>query len=370
MTAYKVSQDSEQGVVIAADDSLTLEAGISVIDPSVNLHDRTGLEIYAGIQDGDGGANRVSVLGTAEGFVGAWFWEGSDSLSVGSGGLVYGYNAGAEFHDGGHNTLTIRAGGTVSSELSGVWFGAFPHDDYTSLPDSGFNTIRNQGLIEGDRRMAIREVLGGNHIVNSGTIQANLFDAIDFSSSNTDPANAIVNSGTITAGPRGVAIVSGDAAMSILNTGQISGDIDFGAGNDRYAGSGTVSGTVFGGAGDDTLAAGSGAMTLCGGAGADTLVSGSGTDTFLYTAVSDSTKGVAVDTIDNFDFSKDHIVVAGETLTGFDHIASLHSLPANGSALIASSSGDWFVVVDANGVAGYQAGEDYMIRLHHPLHVV
>src|SRR5262249_53464780 len=150
-----------------------------------------GLTIYAGIQDSDGGHNHVNILGTAEGFVGAWFEEGSNAVTVGAGGWAYGSNAGMEFHDGGQNVLTVRACGTVSSHDYGVWYGAFPHDDYTTLPNSGADSINNQGLIEGDRRDAIRMVEGGNHIANSGTIQSNYEDAIHIDSGITDPRNAI-----------------------------------------------------------------------------------------------------------------------------------------------------------------------------------
>ena len=37
--------------------------------------------------------------------------------------------------------------------------------------------------------------------------------------------------------------------------------------------------------------------------------------------------------------------------------------------LIESAGGVWHLVVDANGISGYQAGADYMITLTHPLHL-
>ncbi|HEX3675424.1 MAG TPA: calcium-binding protein [Rhizomicrobium sp.] len=368
MTAYKITQDSDQSLLIADGDSVVLEAGVSIIDPSVTLSSRQGLTDYAGIQDTDGGDNKVSILGTAEGFVGAWFWEGSDRVNVGSQGLAYGFNAGVEFHDEGHNLLSIQAGGEVSSEFYGVWFGAFPHYDYTTLPTSGVDTIHNAGTIEGIKREAVRMVFGGNHIVNSGTIQADLFQAIQFDSAVTDPRNFITNTGHIVAGPRGPSIVSGDAAMTVQNNGSITGDIQFGAGNDHYVGSGTFTGTIYGGAGNDTLIGGAGDFTVEGGAGADHLGAGSGVNTFVYTDPSESTKGAGIDTITGFDFSRDHIVIAGTALTQFDHIETQHALAPNHAALM-ETSGVWYLLVDANGVAGYQAGEDYMIKLANPLHM-
>jgi hypothetical protein len=369
MTAYKITQDSDQALQIVDGDSVTLEAGVSIIDPSVTMSSRQGLTDYAGIQDTDGGDNKVSVLGTTEGFVGAWFWEGSDKVDVGPQGLAYGFNAGVEFHDEGHNLLSIQAGGEVSSEFYGVWFGAFPHYDYTTLPTSGVDTIHNAGMIEGIKREAVRMVFGGNHIINSGTIQADLFQAIQFDSAVTDPRNFITNTGHIVAGPRGPAIVSGDAAMTVANSGSIAGDIQFGAGNDHYAGSGTFAGTVYGAAGNDTLLGGSGDFTADGGAGGDYLRVGSGVNTFVYDAVTDSSYHNGYDTIDGFDFNKDHIVAAGVTLTDIGDIHLARYLPANGAGVLETSTHDWYLYIDANGVAGYQAGQDYLIKLTHALNI-
>ncbi|HEY1631512.1 MAG TPA: hypothetical protein VGF56_09355 [Rhizomicrobium sp.] len=368
-STYKIAQDSNQGVVIAQDNALTLYAGVQVADPSVNDNVRTGLDIYAGIQDTDGGGNRVTVYGTAEGFVGAWFWLGSNAVSVKSGGTVHGYNAGVEFHDGGNNFLSVEAGGTVSSHLEGVWFGAFPHVDYTTLPDSGFDTVHNAGLIEGERRDAIRMVLGGNHIVNAGAIQADYEDAVHVDSGLADPVNAITNAGTITAGPRGVAIFSGDAAMAVTNTGAITGDIQFGAGADRLGGLGTISGSVFGGDGDDRLAGGTGDVTFSGGNGSDYLRGGTGVATFVYTAATESTGGVAIDTIDAFDFAKDHIQVNGVDVASFATLTRPSDLAAGGAGLIEAANDVVYLLVDANGVAGYQAGSDYDIKLTHAVHI-
>ena len=45
------------------------------------------------------------------------------------------------------------------------------------------------------------------------------------------------------------------------------------------------------------------------------------------------------------------------------HQAVLFTPAAGGLA------GETFLVVDVNGVAGYQAGADLVIDLHHPLHI-
>ena len=67
--------------------------------------------------------------------------------------------------------------------------------------------------------------------------------------------NRLENSGTITA-LSGVAIVGGDGAEEIVNTGTLIGSVSLGAGNDRVeiSGAGDISGATFdGGEGDDTF---------------------------------------------------------------------------------------------------------------------
>ncbi len=137
---------------------------------------------------------------------------------------------------------------------------------------------------------------------------------------------------------------------------------------------------VMGGAGDDTLKTGSGDDWLYGLGGADTLTGGAGTDRFVYTAVSDSTSN-AHDTITDFDASTDKfdlpvsvtgidpIIVSGAPLDSdgnFDSqlAAVTGSLHAHHAVLLEPLSGGLaghvILVVDANGTAGYQAGQDFV----------
>jgi Ca2+-binding RTX toxin-like protein len=129
---------------------------------------------------------------------------------------------------------------------------------------------------------------------------------------------------------------------------------------------------VFGGAGDDWLR---------GGIGADLLSGGGGSDTFIYSKASESS-GANHDVLADFDPLADRIDLAGK-VTGFDATiqtgtlsdssfshdlaSALSGLGANHAALFRPDSGDFagtvFLVVDANGVAGYQEGEDYVFAL-------
>jgi hypothetical protein len=135
--------------------------------------------------------------------------------------------------------------------------------------------------------------------------------------------------------------------------------------------------TFIGGAGDDRFFGGAGDDILRGLGGADTLTGGGGSDTFVYLAAGD-----AYDTLADFNPAQDKIDLPG-TVTGFDTAiqsgalstgsfsadlgAALAGLGAGHAVVYAPNAGDLagkiFLVVDANGVAGYQEGEDYVFAL-------
>jgi Ca2+-binding RTX toxin-like protein len=136
---------------------------------------------------------------------------------------------------------------------------------------------------------------------------------------------------------------------------------------------------MLGGDGSDTLAGGAGADSLQGGRGADHLTGGVGADVFVYKSALESS-GAGYDTITGLDFSSDTIDV--NKVTGIDAAITTGSLsmasfdtdmaaqftPAHllkhHAALFTADAGDLaghtFLVVDANGNAGYQAGGDYV----------
>ncbi|HXM00436.1 MAG TPA: bluetail domain-containing putative surface protein, partial [Rhizomicrobium sp.] len=141
--------------------------------------------------------------------------------------------------------------------------------------------------------------------------------------------------------------------------------------------------------GTDTLTGGTGNDILNGGAGRDILTGGGGSDKFVYGAVSDSTS-TKYDTVHGFDATTckfdltvsvtgiDAAVTAGSlSATSFNtdlaaainsaHLAAGHAVLFTASA--GSLSGDTFLIVDANGTAGYQAGQDYVIELAGAAHL-
>jgi Ca2+-binding RTX toxin-like protein len=137
------------------------------------------------------------------------------------------------------------------------------------------------------------------------------------------------------------------------------------------------------GAGSDSAIGGSGADVFYGGNGSDTLRGNGGADTFGYLAPGNST-GSAFDIIQDFVAGTDKFDLPG-TVTGVDSTvaagglttvafdADLTSavgsgqLAANHAVLFTPTIGDYvgqtFMVVDANGTAGYQAGADFVFNV-------
>ncbi|MGH6870713.1 MAG: beta strand repeat-containing protein [Rhizomicrobium sp.] len=147
---------------------------------------------------------------------------------------------------------------------------------------------------------------------------------------------------------------------------------------------GTVSGNILrGGAGDDILHGGSAANFLTGNGGADSLICSDHVDTLYYKAVGDSTSAT-YDTVSYFNPSADkfHLFtsvtgVDASVTTGALSTASFDSdlAAAVGSGQLAAHhavvftadsgtlAGDHFLVIDVNGTAGYQAGQDLVIQI-------
>ncbi len=140
------------------------------------------------------------------------------------------------------------------------------------------------------------------------------------------------------------------------------------------------------GQGSDVARGGAGDDLFYGEGGQDTLIGNGGADTFAYLQVSDSTgnaNGTAFDTLD-FDAANDRIDLPG-TVTGIDAAVSgallraasfdgdlaaaigAGQLRAGHAALFNPTGPDYagatFLIVDANGAAGYQAGADYVFEI-------
>lgn len=171
-------------------------------------------------------------------------------------------------------------------------------------------------------------------------------------------------------------IVDGSAlgtadAMTMKGTSESNGQFDF-----------------RGGDGDDTLTGGAKDDDFRGGGGADSISVGAGFDDLFYEGpVSDST-GLTHDIVKGFDVANDHIglnfdigaentLAAGMLRAGHfdsDLAAAVNDTVLNphGSTAFTpdagSLAGHRFLVIDANGVAGYQAGQDFVIEFVNPAH--
>jgi hypothetical protein len=144
---------------------------------------------------------------------------------------------------------------------------------------------------------------------------------------------------------------------------------------------------LFGNAGKDALDGGADRDVLKGGAGKDAMTGGGGADVFVYTKVGESTSKKH-DTIFNFNFDADQFDLASE-VTGVDtaistgalskatfdadlaaavdgaHLGKRHAVIFTADA--GELAGKVFLIVDGNKTAGYQAGQDLVIRLDTPI---
>lgn len=136
-----------------------------------------------------------------------------------------------------------------------------------------------------------------------------------------------------------------------------------------------------GGDGNDFFFGGAGNDRFSGGRGADSLSGGGGADLFIYAAAGESS-GAAYDTLADFNPAADKIdlpgavasfdpAIAQGTLStasfGQDLAAVLGGLGGGQAILFAPDAGDLagklFLIVDGNGTAGYQDGEDYVFAI-------
>src|SRR5213592_434062 len=92
--------------------------------------------------------------------------------------------------------------------------------------------------------------------------------------------------------PIDTAVADDTKSISVLNLGQILGDVRMYIGDDVFdSRAGTVGGRVFGYAGNDTIQTDAGDNWLEGGAGADVLSAGAGADTLLGGSGNDTLVG-------------------------------------------------------------------------------
>jgi Ca2+-binding RTX toxin-like protein len=245
---------------------------------------------------------------------------GTDNYVFNTGSISGVYGIRAEF-EGYRNQIVNR--GVISGSKTAISLNLFNGLTGSGIGTSAIDPSRYGVFNHGD-------ILGGSigiegtgpvRVVNTG-----LIDAADLGVSLTTGAgeqSILTNSGTIVAA---VAFRGGGGQDTVLNTGQIEGDLTFGDDADLYDGrGGRVFGIValgdgndtahggddvdvfrggfdddnlFGHGGDDVLDAGAGNDRLDGGTGLDRMTGGQGDDTYIVDHAGDEVVEVADEGID------------------------------------------------------------------------
>lgn len=320
-------------------------------------------------------ANSVSAAGDVNG-------DGFADLIVGAyGASPHGLNSGSSYviYGSAPTGDVTRTGTSIANTING---GA--SDDELSGLGGNDNLYGGAGddLIKGGSGNDIVSADAGDDVVRGGSGNDSLAgwdgsDQIDGGSGN-DTISGGAGSDRLH-GSSGADTIHGDDGSDVIDGGDDNDIITGDVGNDILAGND----------GDDTLSGGDGDDVLNGGDGKDTLNGNAGVDRFVYGTAADSTSS-HYDTVKNADFAADLWDVSG-TITGIDAsithgalatkhfdaklaaaIDSTHLL-AHHAVLFTPSSGNLhdktFLIVDQNGVAGYQAGVDLVIQLATPQNI-
>ncbi|HEV2561861.1 MAG TPA: calcium-binding protein [Rhizomicrobium sp.] len=275
---------------------------------------------------------------------------GNDVLTGGAGNDTF------KLYQGG-NDIASSGGGNDSFVFNGAFTSADQLDG-----GAGSDTV----TLNGDYSAGV--TLAATTMVNVETISLTAGHSYKLTTNDANVASGqtlTVNGSTLGAAD----VLTFNGAAEINGKFTITG----GAGND----------VLTGGAGNDVITGGAGNNMLKGGGGADTITAGSGADVFVYSAVSDST-GVNHDIVKGFDASADKFdltfavtgigaAISSGTLSTSTFDANLASavdaahLAANHAVLFTPNAGGFsghtFLVVDANGTAGYQAGQDLVFDI-------
>jgi len=323
----------------------TLDGG-SGLDTASYAHATSGVTVNLGITTAQaaGGGQGSDTLTSIENLTGSSY---GDVLTGNSGNNVMNLTGGGNDTangGGGNDTFNLGAALTAVDKIDG---------------GTGTDTLNLSG------NYSAGVVLGATTLINVETV--NLAAGHSYKLTTNDATVASGQTLTVTS-----------SALAASNAFVFDGSAEA---NGKFV--------IIGGAGNDTLTGGKGADTITGGAGADKLNGGAGADKFVYKVVLDS-KSTTYDTITGFDATSDKIdmwftvtgintaLTTGALNSGANFDANLKT--AIGSHLTAHHAieftpnsgtlkGQHFLIVDCNGIAGYQAGADLVINLANPVHM-
>jgi Ca2+-binding RTX toxin-like protein len=279
------------------------------------------------------------------------------------------------FYDGGGND-TIHAGQQA---------------DHLSGADGGIDKLYGEG---GDDHIQMDSQLTAADHIDGGDGNDELDLAGDYSAGLVFKASTVVNVETIF-------MSSGDSYKLIMNDANVAAGQSMSLNGDFLSNTDTLhadasaetNGSYYigGGSGDDTLIGGQAGNTLYGGLGQDKITAGLGADVFKYLYVAESTSATR-DIVTGFDalhdsfslpFSMTVNAIDAAVTSGvlnqahFDNnlaaaIDAAH-LGAGDAVLFTPDSGSLhghtFLIVDINGIAGYQAGADLVVELQSATHM-
>lgn len=254
----------------------------------------------AGIDDVmiDNGAIRGASLGAGDDN-----FTFSQQVAVGSQSTITGTVDGGA----GNDMLTINVDGGVTVDASKfTGFELLDSGTYTTSVDN-FRLINANGF--SSFRIGFRDTVA---IANSNLAATPI--TLAYNVTLTIEATAAVGSVTLNGGSGSTA----DATkwINVVNSGAINGSVSLAMGNDLYDGrQGSITGTVFGYAGDDYLRGGVGADLLNGGVGNDRLEGNDGNDTLTGDLGNDLLDGGSgADTMRGGAGDDTYVVGAGDTI--------------------------------------------------------
>ncbi|MBV9692268.1 MAG: VCBS domain-containing protein, partial [Alphaproteobacteria bacterium] len=348
-----------------------------------------------GLNFGAGTMLDVEILTLAAGFsynlvMNAATVAAGQTLNIGAIGLGAGDSVtfnGAAVTDGGNFVFNTGAGNDVLTGGTG-------NDTFRS--GAGNDTIHGGG---GDDTINMGAFLTAADSIDGGTGTDTLFLNGDYSGPNAVAFGAatMTNIETMTLGAgfdysltlNAANVASGSTLTVKAGSLGIGDSLTFdgsalGSTSVLHITSGGGNDVLLGGAANDTIGGGGGNDTITGGGGGDSLTGGAGSDIFVYNAASDSTS-TGFDKITDFDASQDFIKLNGFSVSAIDsevtsgklsyatfdsnlaHAVGAGQLGAHDAVLFTpdsgSLSGHTFLIVDLNGVAGYQAGQDLVIDI-------
>ncbi|WP_242185907.1 peroxidase family protein [Sphingomonas sp. CARO-RG-8B-R24-01] len=367
-------------------DTITGSAGADVIDGGAGNDTLYG-----------GGGNDTFLIGLNSGVDALYGGAGADTILATANGATIGL--GTSFSLAANSIEAISAGAFTGVTIAGT--------NGTDVYDFSGTTLTGITVISGGGGSDTITGSAGNDTIDGGSGDDTLYGGVGNdtfligANSGVDAIFGGIGNDTIVASQNNVVIGLGTSfnlatnGVETISAGAFANVVINGTGNaDTYDFTGitlTGIGSINGGAGNDIITGSAGNDTIVGGAGADTLRGGGGSNRFVYNAVSESTgtnTGTNYDFLADFDFAKDKIVLPGavdvwntyrptitsgtlSTATFNANLAAIFNgaLQPNSAEFFTPTAGTLaghtFLVIDGNGIAGYQAGQDWVFEVSH-----